>query len=212
MFPVVLSTGTAWILSAFIAFSYVASVYTLKAGRLVFTAQQVEVGQGAERARAANERWRNDPSTIKARLLGVVMSTITSCLLLMITVYLTSRAGISYALKETITILGLNIPLHVPLGAWLLAPVLYTGPLYVQLVEGEMPFQQNWSVATKVAPIFTNWLEFRNIIAAPITEELVFRSCIVALMQLSGSSFRQIVFLSPLWFGAGMLYCSQTQS
>jgi prenyl protein peptidase len=75
-----LSHTSAWLLSSFFAISYVSSVYIFPAGRLVFTARQVEVGPQAERARLVNERWRNDPAVIKARVSGVVTSTIGSCL------------------------------------------------------------------------------------------------------------------------------------
>jgi len=73
------STWTAVGLGASFAFSYVASLYMFKAGRLVFTARAVEVGPGAERARLQNERWRSDPSVIQARLASVSLSTLASC-------------------------------------------------------------------------------------------------------------------------------------
>lgn len=37
----------------------------------------------------------------------------------------------------------------------------------------------------------------------PLTEELVFRSCIVAVSLLAGFSKKEIVFLTPLYFGFG---------
>jgi prenyl protein peptidase len=77
-FPQV-STWTAVGLGGGFAFSYVALLYIFKAGRLVFAARAVEVGPGAERARLQNERWRNDPSVIRARLASVSLSTLASC-------------------------------------------------------------------------------------------------------------------------------------
>jgi hypothetical protein len=77
-FPQV-SKWAAFGLGGGFAFSYIASLYIFKAGRLVFTARAVEVGPGAERARTENERWRNDPSVIRARLAGVSLSTLASC-------------------------------------------------------------------------------------------------------------------------------------
>ena len=41
----------------------------------------------------------------------------------------------------------------------------------------------------------------------PLTEELVFRSCIVAVSHAAGFSKSQIVFLSPVYFGFGQLSC-----
>ncbi|KAG8835883.1 hypothetical protein FRC17_000433 [Serendipita sp. 399] len=189
--PPPLSPAKAWLLSGYFAISYVASLYTFRAGRLVFTAQQTEVGPNAERARALNERWRNDPATIKARLLGVSLSTVLEEF---------------RALKETLSLLGLTGIARVPLGAWFLAPLMYTGPLYVQALDQELPFQKKWSFNQSVAPIFGTWLGFRNILAAPVTEELVFRSCIIGAMKLSGASNLSMIFLSPLWFGAAHLH------
>lgn len=40
-----------------------------------------------------------------------------------------------------------------------------------------------------------------------MTEEIVFRSCIVAVSALAGFSKAQIVFLSPLYFGIGAKLC-----
>ncbi len=74
-----LPTWTAVGLGASFSFSYVASLYMFKAGRLVFTGRAVEVGPGAERARLQNERWRSDPSVIQARLASVSLSTLASC-------------------------------------------------------------------------------------------------------------------------------------
>lgn len=38
---------------------------------------------------------------------------------------------------------------------------------------------------------------------APLTEEIVFRACTIALAQLSGASWKHQVFVTPLWFGLG---------
>lgn len=78
--PALLSPLTAWLISAFFASSYVGSLYLFPAGRLKFNPERVETGHNTERARALNERWRNDPATIQARLSGVALSTLLSCL------------------------------------------------------------------------------------------------------------------------------------
>src|SRR5258706_8167728 len=51
-----------------------------------------------------------------------------------------------------------------------------------------------------IFPVF-----FRNLRCdkAPITEEIVFRSCVIGVMQLANCSWSSMIFLSPLWFGAG---------
>lgn len=74
-----ISPNTATLLSAFFTFSYVGSLYLARAGRLAFHAPSVDVPNGQERVREANERWRNDPEVIRARLTAAVISTVTSC-------------------------------------------------------------------------------------------------------------------------------------
>jgi hypothetical protein len=59
---------------------------------------------------------------------------------------------------------------HIPIGAWFLAPLVYTGSLYVQMLDGELPFQKNWSLRKSLGPIFTSWLGFRNIIAVRLIQ------------------------------------------
>lgn len=38
----------------------------------------------------------------------------------------------------------------------------------------------------------------------PITEEVVFRACILAVYHMAGSSRTKMIFLTPLAFGVGM--------
>jgi len=39
---------------------------------------------------------------------------------------------------------------------------------------------------------------------APITEEIVFRACVIAVYHMSGASTKRMIFLGPLSFGLGM--------
>ena len=82
-----ISTSTSTALAAFFTFSYVGSLYLAKAGRLSFKAPPVDVPQGEERVRVANEQWRNDPQVIRARLTAAVISTLLSCLVVLYVVY-----------------------------------------------------------------------------------------------------------------------------
>lgn len=102
----------------------------------------------------------------------------------------------------------------------LTAPVLFFGPLYVCLLQGSLPFQRYWSIRQNVLSVVCTWEGWRNyiivrpspphstisihlLVQAPITEELVFRACIIAVYYMSGASLARIIFLSPLTFGAG---------
>lgn len=177
-FPQV-SKWTAVALGGSFAFSYVASLYMFKAGRLVFTARAVEVGPGAERARLENERWRSDPSVIRARLASVSLSTLASCgavfmilrapndtvrRLLYLSLLPNTLYQVFQTFSKTLGLLGLHFPSHVPLGAWFLAPLLYLGPLYAQMLKHELPFQRHWSYAANITPIFGNWIGIRNFV------------------------------------------------
>ena len=77
--PISLSTAHAF--TAFFAFSYVGSLYASKNARLSFkNGVSANVRDGEERSKESDERWRNDPEVIRARLLAASLSTIGSML------------------------------------------------------------------------------------------------------------------------------------
>lgn len=71
-----LSTRAAHVLAAFFAISYVGSLYISKNARLSFRSNSVD---GQARRRSSDERGRDDPDVIKARMLAVCVSTLLSC-------------------------------------------------------------------------------------------------------------------------------------
>ena len=91
---------------------------------------------------------------------------------------------------------------HSPL-PYLVTPILYLGPLYATFLDSKLPFQSGWSWDRDVLPIFSTWVGIRNYIFGPLTEELVFRACVLAVYHLAGSSRNKMIFLSPLLFGLG---------
>ncbi|QRW25420.1 CAAX prenyl protease 2 [Rhizoctonia solani] len=46
---------------------------------------------------------------------------------------------------------------------------------------------------------------------SPLTEELVFRSCIVGAAKLAGIGHKKIIFLTPLWFGLAHIHHGHEQ-
>ena len=86
---------------------------------------------------------------------------------------------------------------------YLVAPILYLGPLYATFLASKLPFQSRWSWGYDVFPVFNTWVGIRNYFFGPITEELVFRACVLAVYHLAGSSKNKMIFLSPLLFGLG---------
>lgn len=77
--PISLSTAHAF--AAFFTFSYVGSLYVSKNARLSFKdGVSLDARNGEERVKQADERWRNDPDVIRARLFAATMSTVGSVL------------------------------------------------------------------------------------------------------------------------------------
>lgn len=101
---------------------------------------------------------------------------------------------------------------HSPL-PYLVTPILYLGPLYATFLDSKLPFQSGWSWGHDVVPVFSTWVGIRNYFFGPITEELVFRACVLAVYHLAGSSRNKMIFLSPLLFGLGgyILFSPQGQ-
>ncbi|XP_031499811.1 CAAX prenyl protease 2 isoform X4 [Nymphaea colorata] len=52
--------------------------------------------------------------------------------------------------------------------------------------------------------VVLNILAWRNYVVAPITEELVFRACMIPLLLCAGFKAYSIIFLSPIFFSLGM--------
>ena len=75
-----LSSSTAYLLGLLFATMYVGSIYVSKEARLVFAkpvlVDSVGRGQARERAREQNEKWRDDPDLIRARLFAVSIATV----------------------------------------------------------------------------------------------------------------------------------------
>lgn len=74
-----LSTTFAHLLSLFFASAYVGSIYLSKKSRLAFTSKVVHTINGQARPKEQDERWRDDPDVIKARLTAVGLATLVCC-------------------------------------------------------------------------------------------------------------------------------------
>jgi len=193
--------------AAFFALSYVGSIYASKNARLSFKrARVIPARGGMERVRDPEDRWRNDPDVIRARLFAVTLSTLVSCAAVLVLVWMAmgaTKKTFPAALESTIARLGLS---YVPLLACLITPLLYLGPLYYEFLVGGLPFQRRWSIKHSLLPIIATWQGWRNYILAPITEEVVFRACTLAVYHFAGLSRTKMIFLTPLTFGAAHLH------
>ncbi|KAH7097561.1 hypothetical protein BKA62DRAFT_643212 [Auriculariales sp. MPI-PUGE-AT-0066] len=189
--------------AGFIATSYVGSLYLFKSTRLVFAAPDPNASQGEqERQRQEGEQWRNDPKVIRARLTAVTLSTLLSCAIVGGLVWNACKRDNELAFRTTLQLLGFGADAQTVL-PHLLTPLLFTGPLYVALLEQSLlPFQHKWLGLR----LFTNWHGFRNYIAGPVTEELNFRACVTAVVLLGGWRGGALVFIAPLSFGIAHLH------
>jgi prenyl protein peptidase len=81
VFPVPpLSTASAHLLSLLFAFAYVGSIYLSKNSRLSFSGKTVHTWNGQARSKEQDERWRDDPDVIRARLAAVGTAALLCCL------------------------------------------------------------------------------------------------------------------------------------
>ncbi|KAL6302709.1 hypothetical protein BKA93DRAFT_736379 [Sparassis latifolia] len=215
VFPTPISIDTAHAFAAFFTFSYVGSLYVSKNARLSFKKKTVpKLKDGEQRAKERDERWRDDPEVIRARLVAVGTSTVLSCGAVFLLIWENVGSGpgtFRIALESTLARLGLFLdfshrsPYAIVLPC-LTAPALFLGPLFAEYLASALPFQRRWSIRFSVLPIFATWQGWRNYIVGPITEEVVFRACTLAVYHLAGVSRNKMVFLSPLTFGAAHLH------
>lgn len=86
--------------------------------------------------------------------------------------------------------------------ALLLTCILFLGPLYNDVfLQGSLfPLPELWS---RLFTCLASSIGYRNYIAGPVTEELLFRGTIIGVHLLSplAESPRKLVFLTPLYFG-----------
>lgn len=139
---------------------------------------------------------RDAPSVIRARVTSVSLTCVVCSLITF--VILTSRGRATNG--EALHSLG-----YWPVGlaeagrALLLTAVLFSGPLYeTLLVDGGW---RQWSSLQPLSGLFSEWIRWRNIIAGPFTEEVLFRSASVPLMIVAQTSVTRTIFLSPVIFG-----------
>ncbi|KAL9084672.1 MAG: hypothetical protein Q9159_005102 [Coniocarpon cinnabarinum] len=175
----------------------------------------------SSRTRPSPQLSRDAPAVIRARIRAVAITTIWSTVI-----------TILIAINKAHTSLGQTLQL---LGWWPIDPVdiarvfalvviLFVGPLYEAcVVDGEW---RSWFSGRGFAETFSTAIGWRNYVASPVTEELVFRSLILPLhvLALPPSSLHpadpapndpntppsdrvthpaviQLIFVTPLYFG-----------
>ncbi|CAZ81444.1 unnamed protein product [Tuber melanosporum] len=145
---------------------------------------------------------RDTPSVIRARIRAVTVVT---------AVALANSAPITYFYSphktylDIATFLGLYVKL--PLTLDILRCFLLTGTLFLGPLVRRLWFDHGWrELQGDVDKMFTTWIGWRNYVAGPFTEEIVFRACVVPLHLLAGRSPGTIVFITPLFFGIAHIH------
>ncbi|KAJ5166463.1 uncharacterized protein N7482_005244 [Penicillium canariense] len=144
---------------------------------------------------------RDAPSVIRARVRAVTGSCIACSLVVL---WLAVDKGGS-SLGAALSLLGWwPIDLADILRCLLLTAILFVGPLYERgIVEGEW---RAWLTRRKWSESLGGWIGWRNYVAGPITEEVMFRSAIVPLHLLAQVSPGRITFIAPLYFGIAHIH------
>ncbi|KAI9882498.1 MAG: hypothetical protein M1823_005758 [Watsoniomyces obsoletus] len=140
---------------------------------------------------------RDAPAVIRARIRAVTLSCMFSTLATL--TLLVTRGGVS--IPQAVRILGYWPWSLVDIGkSLLLTAILFAGPLFeAGIIEGRW---QDWIQGRGVLEVLNSWGGWRNYVAGPITEEVVFRAAIVPLhLLVPGITPGQIVFRTPLYFG-----------
>ncbi|KAF6749405.1 hypothetical protein DFP72DRAFT_970461 [Ephemerocybe angulata] len=194
-----LPISIAHILALSFAAIYVGSLYVSNHTRLSFATdvdgKGVSAGVLQERERKANERWRDDPDVIRARLIAVSMASLTCCTVVEAIIATSTNGTLLEVMNHTRKYLGFT--LGSSLLPHLITPILFLGPLYATYLQQTLPFQKFWFPKQK----FLNLIGLRTYTLGPLTEEIVFRACVLAPYHLAGCSPTKMVFLTPLSFG-----------
>ncbi|WPH04054.1 Hypothetical protein R9X50_00693800 [Acrodontium crateriforme] len=146
--------------------------------------------------RTSSLQSRDAPSIIRARSRAVALACM-ACTMIAVVVLTTHGHASPF---DVLHLLGIwpVVALDVVKTIVLLA-VLFIGPLYESLlVDGDWC---SWSPSSLKEAVWDRWTGYRNLIIAPVSEELVFRSLVIAMYLLAKVDAPRIVFETPLVFG-----------
>ena len=144
---------------------------------------------------------RNAPTVIRARTRAVGLVCAASSL---ITIYILAIYGHATP-QEVLRVLGVwPVSLVDILKVLALVMILFTCSLYeAVIVDGEW---RDWSPYALKEAVWDEWIGYRNLLIAPFSEEIVFRSLTIPLFLLARTTPTRIVFLTPLVFGGAHLH------
>ncbi|KAI9746578.1 MAG: hypothetical protein M1818_000291 [Claussenomyces sp. TS43310] len=153
--------------------------------------------------RPSTQLSRDAPSNIKGRIQSVTLSCIICALITY--AFLWSNNGAGEAPLGALHSMGFfPIGLIEAAKCTILTCILFLGPLFeTAIIEGAW---KDWVKLHAFKETFGSWIGYRNLIAGPITEEILFRSCAIPLFILSRASPSTIIFLTPLIFGLAHIH------
>eukprot|EP00741_Cyanophora_paradoxa_P005228 tig00000865_g5068.t1 len=152
--------------------------------------------------RGRSLRARDDPAEVKQRFISVIASSFVAAFVV---------RWFGDDSRDPDATLGRWLGLHgegLGLALWLpLAPTvaLFAGPLALRVTSYQYLREAHPELGSRFDP--WNWLEeldvyaMRNLVVGPITEEVVFRACMVPLLFAAGLSRGTIIAVCPLFFG-----------
>ncbi|KUI57006.1 hypothetical protein VP1G_04289 [Cytospora mali] len=148
------------------------------------------------KTRPSSTLSRDAPSVIRARITSV---TITCIITSLTTLYILVAKG-NYGNGDAFHAMG-YWPVGIPeaLKALLLTALLFLGPLFESLVVESG--WRDWMTLAPVKEVLNEMTAWRNIVAGPLTEEILFRSSAIPLMVLARTPLTKTIFLSPFVFG-----------
>ncbi|KAI9762314.1 MAG: replication factor C subunit 4 [Chaenotheca gracillima] len=88
--------------------------------------------------------------------------------------------------------------------SFLLTAILFLGPLFERGVVEEG--WKDWIRGRHVRETLSSWIGWRNFIAGPTTEEIVFRSTFIPLHLLAHLTPTQVIYFTPLYFGIAHIH------
>ncbi|EIW81569.1 Abi-domain-containing protein [Coniophora puteana RWD-64-598 SS2] len=204
----VLPTPVAHALALAFASAYVGAIYLDPSARIRLRPP------GSDGRSYGEQRTRDDPAVIRARLRAVSIASLVCCAGVGGAVWNLGDQTPLEALRATYSLLGFpTLPLSHSLFSkdgiflllrtirpHLLAPLWFLGPLYANWKQGNM--LTPYSLAALVSDI----KGLRNYVVAPLTEEIVFRSCILGVYRLARARFAWMVGVGPIFFGVAHLH------
>lgn len=173
---------------------------------LLFTSSYVGVLYIRKITRPSRTRGRDDADVIKARvtiisaLTFILVFTVVPCILIWENVY----SNYYYALLSLQITPGFYQTIVDPLQCLVVTAILFSGPLIKYIVfENNLKWKQ---IINDIKGNVSNIYGVRNFLVGPLTEELVFRACILAIYLASNASRFTLIYITPLYFGVAHLH------